>query len=79
MPSASRTPLRAPSAATRRTEEDLGEAVRPYLQRITEEGRYPHFVRWANAPGRFDPVPRSFERVLDWLLEGIDGTLVNSG
>ncbi len=62
-----------------RTEEDLGEAVRPYLQRVTEEGRYPHFIRWANDPDRFGAAPRSFERVLDWLLDGIEGTLVNSG
>jgi hypothetical protein len=28
-----------------RGEADLGEAVRPYLRRIAEEGRYPHFAR----------------------------------
>jgi AcrR family transcriptional regulator len=58
-----------------RSEEDLAEAARPYLQRITEEGRYPHFIRWANDPGRLDPVPQSFERILEWLLDGIEGML----
>ena len=56
-------------------EEDLAAAVRPYLQRITEEGRHPHFIRWANDPARLDPAPQSFERILEWLLDGIAGTL----
>jgi hypothetical protein len=60
-----------------RSEEDLAAAVRSYLQRITEEGRYPHFIRWANDPGRLDPAPQSFERILEWLLDGIEGTLVD--
>jgi hypothetical protein len=58
-----------------RSEADLTDAARPYLQRITEEGRYPHFIRWANDPGRFDPAPQSFERILEWLLDGIGGVL----
>jgi AcrR family transcriptional regulator len=61
------------------TDEDLADAARPYLQRITEEGRYPHFVRWANDPARLDPAPQSFERILEWLLDGIEGTLVGRG
>lgn len=60
------------------TDEDLADAARPYLQRITEEGRYPHFIRWANDPARHDPAPQSFERILDWLLDGIEGTLVTT-
>jgi AcrR family transcriptional regulator len=56
-------------------EADLAEAVRPYLERITAEGRFPHFIRWANDPGRFDPAPQSFECILDWLLDGIAGML----
>jgi hypothetical protein len=61
------------------TDEDLTDAVRPYLQRITEEGRYPHFIRWVNDPGRLDPAPQSFERILEWLLDGIEGVLVDTG
>lgn len=60
------------------SDEDLAEAVRPYLRRITEEGRYPHFIRWANDPGRLDPAPQSFERILEWLLDGIEGSLVTA-
>jgi len=56
------------------TEEDLADAAGPYLRRITEEGRYPHFIRWANDPGRLDPAPQSFERILEWLLDGIEAT-----
>jgi AcrR family transcriptional regulator len=62
-----------------RTEADLAEAARPYLQRISEEARYPHFIRWANDPGRLDPPPQTFERILEWLLDGLATTLVNSG
>jgi len=54
-------------------EEDLAASAGPHLQRITEEGRYPHFIRWANDPGRLDPAPQSFERILEWLLDGIEG------
>lgn len=32
-------------------------------------------IRWANDPARHDPAPQSFERILDWLLDGIAGTL----
>jgi AcrR family transcriptional regulator len=60
------------------TDEDLDDAARPYLQRITEEGRYPHFIRWANDPRRLDPAPQSFERILEWLLDGIEGSLVTA-
>jgi AcrR family transcriptional regulator len=60
------------------SDEDLADAVRPYLRRITEEGRYPHFIRWANDPGRLDPAPQSFERILEWLLDGIEGSLVTA-
>lgn len=57
------------------SEEDLAAAARPYLQRITEEGRYPHFIRWVNDPGRHDPAPQSFERILEWLLDGLEAVL----
>ena len=53
------------------TEEQLAAAARPYLERITAEGRYPHFIEWANDPQRFDPPPHSFEQVLEWLLDGL--------
>jgi AcrR family transcriptional regulator len=62
-----------------RSEEDLAAAARPYLERITEEGRYPHFIRWANDPARFDPAPQSFERILEWLLDGIEGSVSRLG
>jgi hypothetical protein len=61
------------------TDEDLADAARPYLQRITEEGRYPHFIRWANDPTRLDPAPQSFERILEWLLDGIEGSVTPRG
>jgi AcrR family transcriptional regulator len=61
------------------TDEDLADAARRYLQRITEEGRYPHFIRWANDPTRLDPAPQSFERILEWLLDGIEGSVTPRG
>lgn len=45
---------------------------RPYLERITAEGRYPHFIQWANDPGRLAPAPQTFEQILDWLLDGLE-------
>ena len=39
------------------TEEQLAAAARPYLERITAEGRYPHFIEWANDPGRVEEPP----------------------
>jgi hypothetical protein len=27
---------------------------------------------------RLDPAPQSFERILEWLLDGIEGTLVTA-
>lgn len=59
-------------------EADLAAAARPYLQRITEEGRHPHFIRWANDPAHLDPAPQSFERILEWLLDGIAGSITPS-
>ncbi|MGH3585884.1 MAG: TetR/AcrR family transcriptional regulator [Pseudonocardia sp.] len=61
------------------TEADLADASRPYLQRIVEEGRHPHFIRWAGDPARLEPAPQSFERILEWLLDGLERDLVNSG
>ena len=40
--------------------------------------RYPHFIRWANDPRRLGPAPQSFERILEWLLDGIKGMLPGS-
>lgn len=53
------------------SEEDLAAAATPYLARIAESGRYPHFSRWAADPGRLLAQPQSFERILEWLLDGL--------
>ncbi|MFC4950929.1 TetR/AcrR family transcriptional regulator C-terminal domain-containing protein [Pseudonocardia sp. GCM10023141] len=55
-----------------RSDEQLTDAARPYLERITAEGRYPHFIAWANDPGRNAPAPPTFEQVLDWQLDGLE-------
>ena len=55
------------------SEEDLAEAAAPYLARIAESGRYPHFSRWAADPERLLAQPQNFERVLGWLLDGLGG------
>ncbi|WP_214403813.1 TetR/AcrR family transcriptional regulator [Pseudonocardia lacus] len=52
-------------------DEQLTEAVRPYLASIAASGRYPHFSRWAADPTRLDPPPQSFEQILEWLLDGL--------
>ncbi|WP_219417847.1 TetR/AcrR family transcriptional regulator C-terminal domain-containing protein [Pseudonocardia nigra] len=61
-----------------RTDGELTEAVRPYLDRIAREGRHPHFSRWAADPARLEPAPQSFEQVLEWLLDGLERS-VNRG
>lgn len=53
------------------SEEDLAAAARPYLDRITADGRYPHFIAWANHPQRDEEPAQDFETVLDWLLDGM--------
>jgi len=60
-------------------DEQLDEAARPYIERITAEGRYPDFIRWANDPGRSAPAPQTFEQVLEWLLDGLAGLVPQSG
>jgi AcrR family transcriptional regulator len=57
------------------TDDDLGRAAAPYLERIAAAGQHPHFSRWAADPGRYAPEPQSFGQVLDWLLDGL-ATLV---
>ena len=57
------------------TDDDLAAAVAPYHARITAEGRYPHYIRWANDPQRSAPAPQTFEQTLEWLLDGL-ATLV---
>jgi AcrR family transcriptional regulator len=54
------------------TDEQLTDAARPFLDRITAEGRYPHFIRWANDPARLAPAPQTFEQILEWLLDGLE-------
>jgi AcrR family transcriptional regulator len=53
------------------SDQDLAAAARPYLDRITAEGRYPHFIAWANDPQRDEEPVRAFETLLDWLLDGL--------
>jgi AcrR family transcriptional regulator len=55
------------------SEEDLAAAAAPYLARIAESGRYPHFSRWAADPARLSGQPQTFERILEWLLDGLGG------
>jgi AcrR family transcriptional regulator len=55
----------------------LSEAAAPYLARITTSGKYPHFSRWATDPAREDPQPQTFEAILEWLLDGLGGLLVD--
>ena len=59
------------------TDADLSKAVAPYLSRVAEAGRYPHFSRWAADPSRHDSLPQTFERILEWLLDGLQ-TLVDA-
>ena len=54
-----------------RTDTDLAEAVAPYLARVADAGRHPHFSRWAADPARDGPPPQSFEQILEWLLDGL--------
>ncbi|WP_031465616.1 TetR/AcrR family transcriptional regulator C-terminal domain-containing protein [Sciscionella sediminilitoris] len=54
------------------SEEQLADLARPYLDRITEEGAHPHFIAWANDPGRLAPPPQDFARTLEWLLDGLE-------
>lgn len=58
------------------TDADLNQAVAPYLARIAETGRHPHFSRWAADPSRHNPPPQTFEQILEWLLNGLQ-TLTN--
>jgi AcrR family transcriptional regulator len=53
------------------SEEDLADAAAPYLARIAESGKYPHFSRWAADPARLAEQPQTFEKILDWLLDGL--------
>jgi len=53
------------------SDEDLADAAAPYLARIAESGRYPHFSRWAEDPTRLAAQPQTFEKILDWLLDGL--------
>jgi hypothetical protein len=59
------------------SDDDLNRAIAPYLVRIAEAGQHPHFSQWAADPDRHNPQPRTFEQILDWLLDGLQ-TLTNS-
>jgi AcrR family transcriptional regulator len=54
------------------SDEDLADAAAPYLARIAESGRHPHFSRWAADPTRLTEQPQTFEKILDWLLDGLE-------
>lgn len=58
-----------------RTDEDLGAAA-PYLERIAAAGAHPYFSRWAADPDRSAAAPQTFERILEWLLDGLEQLLV---
>jgi AcrR family transcriptional regulator len=53
------------------TDADLAAAVAPYLERIAAAGAHPHFSAWSTDPDRHDVAPQSFERILEWLLDGL--------
>jgi AcrR family transcriptional regulator len=53
------------------TDADLNNAVAPYLARVADAGQYPYFSAWAADPGRHNPPPQTFERILDWILDGL--------
>jgi AcrR family transcriptional regulator len=57
------------------SDADLGRAVQPYLERIAAAGTHPHFSAWAADPGRHAATFPGFEQTLDWLLDGLAGTL----
>jgi AcrR family transcriptional regulator len=57
------------------TDADLDRAAAPYLERIATAGAHPHFSRWAADPERGATGFPTFEQVLDWLLDGLAGTL----
>ncbi|MGP4017276.1 hypothetical protein [Saccharopolyspora sp. 5N708] len=44
--------------------------MRPYLARITAEGKYPHYIRWVNEPNCLAEVV-TFEQQLEWQLDGL--------
>lgn len=53
-----------------RAEDQLAAAVRPYLAKITAEGKYPHYIRWVNEPDHQADVV-TFEHHLEWQLDGL--------
>jgi AcrR family transcriptional regulator len=53
------------------SDQDMADAAKPYLARIAESGRYPHFSRWAADPDRLHQPPQDFETILGWLLSGL--------
>lgn len=57
------------------TERDLADAAQPYLDRIADSGRYPHFSAWAGDPGRLVGPPWSVAHTLGWLLDGLAATV----
>lgn len=56
------------------SEEELAELARPYHERIAASGQYPYYSAWAADPGRLSPQPQNFDRILDWLLNGLETT-----
>ncbi|MDN5914137.1 MAG: TetR/AcrR family transcriptional regulator C-terminal domain-containing protein [Pseudonocardia sp.] len=65
------------SASGLHADEDLARSVAPYLERIATAGTHPHFSRWAADLRRNDPAPQTFERILEWLLDGIEDDIAD--
>jgi AcrR family transcriptional regulator len=61
------------------TDHDLAAAAAPRLERIVASGHYPHFSRWVGDPARLDEPPQNVERVLDWLLDGLEDLVEPGG
>jgi AcrR family transcriptional regulator len=57
-----------------RTDDDLREAARPFVEEIMASGRYPTMNRWFADGGRL-PDEDGFELVLDTMLDGIAARL----
>ncbi|MFC4856326.1 TetR/AcrR family transcriptional regulator [Actinophytocola glycyrrhizae] len=58
------------------SEADMAVTTEPYLPRIAESGKYPHFSEWAADPDRLAAQPQDFDTILEWLLSGL-ATMTN--
>jgi AcrR family transcriptional regulator len=60
-----------------RTDEELRASAAPYIERIVQDGRYPHLARWI-AEGAVGSPDDQFTLGLDCLLDGIEKRIVNA-